>query len=260
MELFRIKIGKKGNTPLLILHGLMGSSDNWRQMAKTFSVHHEVFLPDLRNHGRSLHKYPHSVDAMVQDVIQLMDNEGLADVVLMGHSMGGKVAMALALQHPTRVRKLLIVDITMRRYPQRENQQLLQALLSVPLVDLSSRRALNKAFTAVVPDTIIRNFLLKNLVRNGQGTFVWRPNLELLVKEIPSYLSKVTYTQPFTQSTLLLRGGRSPYVKDSDIAEFARAFPVLQVHMLPTGHWLHFEEPAGFISAVEGFLQDSTQK
>lgn len=253
-HLFCKKIGTKGPA-LLILHGLMGSSDNWQQVAKAFSSTYQVFVPDLRNHGRSFHAAPHSLAAMREDLLQLMGTEGLQEVNLIGHSMGGKVAMSLALGHPLRVRKLVVVDIAMRRYPAQENLKLLQGLRSVSLEGLESRRALDTAFAAVVPEEGLRHFLLKNLERNEENGFRWRPNIALLVKELAHYLGEVPVPAlPFGAPTLWLRCGRSSYVQDSDLPQLQAAFSTLKVEVMKTGHWPHAEQPTTFVATIKAFL------
>ena len=234
----------------------MGSSDNWQQVARALSSTCIVFSPDLRNHGRSFHARPHSLQAMVDDLLRLMDEEGLSTAALLGHSMGGKVAMSLALQQRQRVSKLVVVDVAMRNYSQRENQQLLEALGAVPLEDLKSRKALDEAFTTTVPDLSLRQFLLKNLARDEQNNFLWRPNLELLCSELPKYLSEVRAESPYVGPTLLIRAARSSYVQDADLESMQRAFPRLRVEAMSTAHWPHAEQPSEFVELLKAFLSE----
>ena len=252
--LFIRKVGE-GRPSLFILHGLMGSSDNWLQVASALAREGAcVWAPDLRNHGRSPHTSSHTLEEMASDLIELMDQEGISDVDLMGHSMGGKVAMRIALLAPHRVSRLVIVDMSMRRYSQEENQKLLQGLLSVPLEGIETRRALDQAFQPVVAEGAVRNFLLKNLERRPEGGFRWRPQLALLLKELPRYLGDLTATVPFRGKTLLIRCLHSPYVREEEVDALRVSFPALEVAAMKAGHWPHVEQQADFLSVVRRFL------
>ena len=252
--LFVRKVGE-GRPSLFILHGLMGSSDNWLQLASALAREGTcVWMPDLRNHGRSPHTSSHTLEDMASDLIELMDQEGLSAVDIMGHSMGGKVAMWIALLAPHRVARLVIVDMSMRKYPQQENQKLLQGLLSVPLEGIETRSALDQAFRHVVAEVPVRNFLLKNLERCPEGGFRWRPHLALLLKELPRYLGELPAAVPFRGKALLIRCLHSPYVREEDMGALRVAFPALEVALMETGHWPHVEQQSVFLSVVSRFL------
>ena len=253
-KLFFRRLGEKG-PKLILLHGLMGSSDNWQKIARALSANYDVFVPDLRNHGRSFHAHSHTLQAMRDDILQLMDEEKISVANLLGHSMGGKVAMSFAIEYPDRVRKLVVVDIAMRRYPKWDNQRLLTSLAEVSLFGLRSRKELDKAFEKVVPEALLRQFLLKNLVRDKKNNFLWRPNLNLLCLELPKYLGEVQVKSPSLLPTLLIRGISSSYLRDSDVEYMKSAFSCLSIEELQTGHWPHTEQPEAFVAILETFLK-----
>ena len=252
-NLFVQEVGQ-GERVLLILHGLLGTSDNWRVIAKALSSHFRVISIDLRNHGRSFHALPHRMDVMAEDVVRVMDDLKLDKVHLLGHSMGGKVAMQLTDHHPHRIVRLMIIDIALRGNPHEHHLELMQALQAVPLEGIQSRRELDAAFISLVPDLDFRHFLLKSVARDPDRGFFWRHNLAGLCEELPYFLGALSLKKTFSEPTLLLHGTRSKYIGEADISALRVAFPQLTVRALDTGHWPHVEAPADFLRVLERFL------
>lgn len=236
--------------PLVLLHGLFGSADNWGSIAKHFSQHYQVISVDLRNHGRSPHSASQTYPEMADDLSALCDALGLAQIHLLGHSLGGKVAMQFATQYPQKVSKLIIVDMAMRAYRDRYTQ-LMDHMLAVNLSQMASRNEVDKALADAIPNVRVRQFLLTNLV-NHEGQLQWRINLPALKANYATLIAAVNVHSD--QPSLFIRGERSDYVNARDITQLQQHFPQAQFVTLPTDHWVHAEQPQLFIQALEAFL------
>lgn len=240
--------------PLVVLHGLLGTLDNWQTFAREQSATRAVLALDLRNHGNSAHVEGMSYRHMVADVLTVLDALAIPCCDLMGHSMGGKVAMRLALQSPERVQRLIVVDIAPKTYPPR-HQALLQALSSLPLATLTSRRQADEWLSSTVEHPFERGFLLKNLSRRSDGTFAWQCNLAEIAKH---YLTISGFPRPenvFNQPTLFVRGGQSDYLQETDIEGIREAFPQANIITIDAaGHLPHVQTPAAFNTVVNAFL------
>ncbi|MBF4987162.1 alpha/beta fold hydrolase [Methylophilus sp. 14] len=236
--------------PLVLLHGLFGSADNWGSIAKHFSQHYQVISVDLRNHGRSPHSDTQTYPDMADDLLAVLDALGLSQVHLLGHSLGGKVAMQFATQYPDRVNKLIVVDMAMRAYPDRYTQ-LMDHMLAVDLSQMASRNEVDNALKDAIPNLRVRQFLLTNLVKN-EAQLQWRINLPALKANYATLIAAIAVH--FEQPSLFIRGERSDYVQASDIAELQRHFTQAEFVSLPTDHWVHAEQPQLFIQALEAFL------
>lgn len=253
MELYYRSSGH-GN-PLIILHGLFGSSDNWMGIGKQFARRYEVIIPDLRNHGRSPHSSSWDYPAMAHDIFELTQKTGMTSIRLLGHSMGGKVAMAFAATHPSLVHKLVIADIAPRRYPV-HHRSILDGLLSIVPGQLSGRKEADEILSRYVPEAGVRQFLLKNLERTGD-TFRWKLNLEEINRQIENVGMSTYPDEVIKTPTLFARGANSDYISDGDIMEIRQFFSHAQVETIRNaGHWLHAEQPAAFLQIVSSFLQD----
>ena len=236
--------------PLVLLHGLFGSADNWGSIAKHFSQHYQVISVDLRNHGRSPHSDTQTYPDMADDLLAVLDTLGLSQVHLLGHSLGGKVAMQFATQYPDRVNKLIVVDMAMRAYPDRYTQ-LMDHMLAVDLSQMASRNEVDNALKDAIPNLRVRQFLLTNLVKN-EAQLQWRINLPALKANYATLIAAIAVH--FEQPSLFIRGERSDYVQASDIAELQQHFTQAEFVSLPTDHWVHAEQPQLFIQALEAFL------
>jgi esterase len=240
--------------PLVLLHGLFGSSDNWGTIAKHFSQHYRVISVDLRNHGRSPHSDANTYTDMANDLLELCETLGLDRIHLLGHSMGGKVAMQFATQYPDKVEKLLVVDMAPRKYAD-AHTHLIDAMLSVDLSAMQSRSDVDKALSSKIPEAMVRQFLLMNLVKSDSNSqLAWRINLPTLKANYPKLIEAVCEHAHFEKPCLFIRGKNSDYVLDSDIAQIKTHFTQARFVTITAGHWIHAEQPQAFIQAVESFL------
>jgi len=252
-ELFYTEQGE--GFPLMIIHGLFGSADNWRTLSKKFSETYRVIALDLRNHGRSPHLDGMSYEAMAADVLALMDKLGLDKAHILGHSMGGKVAMQLAMNCPGRVEKLIVADIAPVEYGH-GHDEVLAALYAVQNAGGAASRKEADTIMATHLDTLgVRQFLSTNLEKKDSGKLGWRMGLDQINADYDSVVEAPT-GQIFDKPALFIRGELSHYVEDRYLPEIDRLFPHNQlVTMAGCGHWLHAEKPQDFLAHVQGFLQ-----
>lgn len=242
--------------PLLILHGLFGTLDNWQTLAKRLAEHYNVFLVDLRNHGRSPHSDQHDYDVMAEDVLRLVDELQIPTPAIMGHSMGGKVAMNYALKYPTRLTKLIVVDIAPKAYPP-HHDEIIDALQSVDLSTVTSRGDVDAQLAKSIKEESVRLFLMKNLYRKEDNTFGWRMNLDTIEQNYENVAAAITSDIPFKKSTLFIKGGRSRYILPEDVySSIEHLFTLVQVETIPdAGHWVHAEAPDQVYDLVTRFLE-----
>ncbi|MBC3540808.1 alpha/beta fold hydrolase [Rufibacter sediminis] len=242
--------------PLLILHGLFGTLDNWQTLGKEFSKTYQVYLIDLRNHGRSPHSSEFSYQLMTDDLLEFLEQHQLQDAMIIGHSMGGKVAMNFALQHPEKLAKLLVADIAPKAYPP-HHDEIIAGFRSIDLNSIQNRQAADDQLAQKVPDFGTRMFLLKNLYRTEDNTFAWRLNLDSIEQNLEQILGNIESETPFTKPTLFLRGANSRYIKpDQDLPQIQSLFPNARVETIENaGHWLHAEQPQEFYRLTMDFLQ-----
>ncbi len=252
-ELFYTEQGE--GFPLMIIHGLFGSADNWRTLSKKFAETYRVIALDLRNHGRSPHIEGMSYEAMAADVLALMDKLGLEKAHILGHSMGGKVAMQLALNQPERVEKLIVADIAPVEYGH-GHDDVLAALYAVQNAGGAESRKEADAMMAEHLDTLgVRQFLNTNLEKKENGKLGWRVGLDQINADYDSVV-KAPSGNPFAKPSLFIRGEVSHYVEDSYLPQIEALFPQNQViTMAGCGHWLHAEKPLDFLAHVQRFLQ-----
>lgn len=247
------------NPPLIILHGLFGTWENWRAQIKLLAEQFDVIAVDLRNHGASPHSDNINYALMAQDVIDLMDSLQIERCALLGHSMGGKVAMQLALEHPQRIERLVIVDIAPVAY-EHHHRDTFAGLFAVDPSLLSSRRDADLQLQPHINDLSVRAFLLKNLYRDNQGNFAWRMNLQALHDQYdnisaapPASLgTSLSYAGP----VLFIKGGDSFYLQPEHQATIMSLFPAARVKIMAgCGHWPHAEKPSVFNRLVDNFLR-----
>lgn len=239
---------------LVVLHGLLGSQDNWNSFARDQAAQRCVVTVDLRNHGNSPALTGMTYRDMAQDVLAVLDALAVAECDLMGHSMGGKVAMFLALHHPARVRRLIVVDIAPKAYPPR-HQALLQAMIAMPLAELRSRKQADEWLSTVVKHPMERGFLIKNLGRDASGAFYWRCNLAEIARHYLTIAAFPTLSLQYTAPTLFIRGGQSDYLANADMPLLQTLFPQARLITIPdAGHLPHVQTPAAFSSVVVEFL------
>jgi esterase len=245
--------------PVLILHGLFGTADNWQTVANQLATQFTVFAVDLRNHGRSFHSDDtFNYDVLADDIQDFMDKHWLYQTRLIGHSMGGKVAMQVALNDPDRIQKLAIIDIAPRAY-RGGHENIFQALNALDLNALKNRpQAETFLMQQLENDVPTVQFLLKNLSRRPSsegGGFEWKMNLSVLERDYDNILKPIEATEPFENPTLFVRGGLSRYIKDEDTVEMLKLFPKMRLETIPNaGHWVHANQPELLIKSLFTFL------
>lgn len=249
------KVEGKG-TPFLIIHGFLGMSDNWKTLGGQFvDEGFEVHLLDMRNHGRSFHSDIFNYNVMVEDVLEYCNENKLNDVVLLGHSMGGKVAMQFACQYPNLVSKLIIADIGPKFYAP-HHQTILEGLHAVNFDVKPSRNDVDAIVSKYITDFGTRQFLLKNLYWIESGQLAFRFNLKSLIKNSDAIGKELPAGLTFSKETLFLRGAQSNYIEDSDFETIKVLFPMSEIVTVSNaGHWLHAENPKDFFIEVMNFLK-----
>lgn len=242
--------------PLLILHGFLGMSDNWKTLGAQFaSEGFQVHLLDLRNHGRSFHSDEFSYEIMSQDVYDYCKANNLEKVSIIGHSMGGKVAMLFATNYPEMVTKLIIADIGPKFYPQ-HHQDILAGLNAVDFTKKPSRSEVEAILAPYIPDFGTRQFLLKNLYWLEPEQLAFRFNLAVFNKKIEEIGKPLPEKSCFNKPALFIRGGNSNYILDADFESIKSHFPLVTFKTIPdVGHWLHAENPKVFYEIVISFLK-----
>jgi len=260
MKLFFHKTGN--GKPLFILHGLFGMSDNWMTLSKQFAENgFACYTVDLRNHGRSPHSMEFNYQVMADDLLELISDEKITEpVYIISHSMGGKVAMFFASMHPEKTAKLVVVDIAPRYYPP-HHDQVLAALHSVNLNDISSRKEAEEQLRISLRDEATIQLLLKNLywkeeVKNNgnEKKLAWRFNLEAIEKNMDEGGKGLPAGTHIDVPTLFVKGERSGYISAEDEKEIATIFSNAQIKTVAAGHWVHAENPEGFMDVVLEFL------
>ncbi len=240
--------------PLIIMHGVFGSSDNWQTLGKVFSEKFKVYLVDLRNHGNSPHSDQFDYDVMVEDIVELMNDEGIDKAHILGHSMGGKVAMHLATQHPDKVDKLIIVDIAPKYYAP-HHQQIFAGFHSVDLANLENRKDADNQMSKVISNFGVRQFILKNLDRSKDGSFSWKLNLSVIESAIEKVGEGIEGKVSFNGTTLFIAGGKSDYVTSDDHELIRSFFPKAEIKVVDgAGHWVHAEKPQELSDMINEFL------
>jgi len=246
--------------PLLLLHGLFGSGSNFRSLASAFAAERTVLLPDLRNHGASPWAADASIETMAKDVIELLDANGLERAALCGHSLGGKVVMAAALQEPTRVSALCVLDIAPVLYDASApawaaNRAIAKHMADLPPSSLASRAAAIEALAPVASEMAVRQFLAMNLLPEGGG---WRINCSALVENMTEFQGFPNLpAPPASLPTLFIAGSRSPYLRAEHHAAARSWFPSAQFAAVEAGHWIHAEAPKPVADMLSSFLHSS---
>jgi esterase len=239
---------------LVILHGLFGSLNNWQTLAKRLAEHFSVFALDLRNHGHSPHSGDFTYAAMAGDVREFVLEHGLSPACVIGHSMGGKTAMELALHVPDIVDRLVVVDIAPKEYPAAHGE-LMDAMDAVDLEAYTSREEIDHALAKRLRDTAVRQFLLTNLRRDESGRYRWRLNLDA-IRANAGELGKAQRADiPFPRPVLFISGGRSTSIAPRDRPLIERLFPRATFETIDgASHWVHADAPEEFLRLVLGFL------
>ena len=250
--LFHRDLGGAGRPPLVIVHGFLGSSRNWQTAGAGLAAGFQVFALDLRNHGRSPHAPEMTYAAMLDDVLAWMDAQGLARTALLGHSMGGKLAMRLACRHPERVDRLFIVDIAPKEYPGRAQRAELAAMNELRLDGLHSRAEAELRLEARVDDWAMRKFLVTNLERDADNRWRWTVNLPVLTAALPDLVkSPLEPDDRYDGPAHFILGGKSGFVQAGDHAVIRQHFPAVRITVMPdSGHNPHMEAREEFVRLV----------
>ncbi|MCD4834808.1 MAG: alpha/beta fold hydrolase [Bacteroidales bacterium] len=261
MDLFFRKYGE--GPPLIIIHGLYGSSDNWVGIGRKLAKNFEVFLIDQRNHGRSPHSSDHTYQLLREDLRKFMDKQSIQKAIIIGHSMGGKTAMFFAANYPERVSHLLIADISPRSYKSTNAIQLLahskiiRAMYNLDFYGISSRQEIDDILAKSIPENRIRQFLLKNIKRSKNNEYSWSLNIKAIRNELANIMDGLDENQPEITGfpVLFIKGGNSDYILDKDKKAIQQIFPYADIETIPNaGHWLHAEQPELFLQKVEDFI------
>jgi esterase len=240
--------------PLIILHGLLGSADNWRSVSRRLGAHYQVFAVDLRNHGRSPHSDIFDYDVMTADLREFTEQQALRRIMLLGHSIGGKVAMQFALDYSEQVNRLVIVDIAPQPY-ELSQRYILEALLSLDLTRYKSFTEVDAALAEKISDKSLRQFLLKNLARDENGHLLSKIHLAAIDRNYDKLGRGLAPERTFDRPTLFIRGGRSNYIGDDDAPLIRQIFPQAAIATVPeAGHWVHVDAPEEFFQTVLNFL------
>lgn len=241
--------------PLVILHGLFGSRDNWHTLSRKLGARYHVFAVDQRNHGDSPHDERVDYPALADDLRGFVEQHGLHTINLLGHSMGGKTAMQFALSYPAYLARLVVADIAPRAYPP-HHDDILDAMCALDLATLQTRHQLDQALAARIADTATRQLIMKNAARDDNGAFHWKVNLDAIQRNYADIAAAVAGGAPFHKPTLFIRGERSDYIADADAPQIRALFPEAQfVTLAGAGHWLHAEKPAEFFDMLTQFLE-----
>ena len=252
MKLNYIKIGS--GEPLLILHGLFGSLDNWKTLGNRFAENYEVYLIDQRNHGKSPHSREFDYHVMSDDIAEFVEDHSLENINLLGHSMGGKTAMTYA-QENEGITKLIIADISPKAYEPHHNN-LVEAMEEIDFSKINSRGKIEEILSKSIPNVGIRNFLMKNIYWREKGVLDWKINLPIIKENMVGIAGEIDREEVDTP-TLFIRGGKSEYIIDEDFKIIKDQFPNSRIETIPgTGHWLHAEEPDIFYDMVMSFLKE----
>jgi len=249
------KIEGKG-MPLIILHGFLGMSDNWKSLGTLYANEgYEVHMLDLRNHGKSFHADEFNLNVMSSDVLKYCQYHNLSSVSIIGHSMGGKVAMLFASTYPELVKKLIVADIGPKYYPP-HHQDILAALNAVDFSTQPDRANVEEVLSRFISDFGTRQFLMKNLYWIQPGQLAFRFNLSVFNKNIERVGEELAEGHYFDKPTLFIRGGSSNYILDSDMPSIKKFFPASELVTIPkVGHWLHAENPKLFFQFTSEFLK-----
>lgn len=238
---------------MIILHGLMGSSDNWLPQAKMLGEHYHVWVVDQRNHGQSPHSNEFNYTVLSEDILNFIQEHNIDNPVIIGHSMGGKAAMNFALAHPDKLDKLIVVDIAPKAYDVRHDH-IVEGLKAVPIDSVQSRQEANDALAPHISSEAVRQFLLKNLMRKSEGGFGWRINLPVIDQSLEMISGGLVTEGVFEKKTMFIRGSKSDYILDEDREAIKKIFPNATLVTMETGHWVQAEKPEEFVQVVLSFL------
>lgn len=243
---------------LIILHGLFGMLDNWLSIAKILSKNFEVFILDLRNHGRSEQNDIFNYQVMAADLKEFLEEQNIFKCHILGHSMGGKVALQFAALYPGYVEKLILADIFPKDYPEErpDHIKIFKAIKAIESIDYTSRTQAENKILDIIKDERLAMFLFKNL-KKTENKITWRFHADAILKNYPSIKANIYIPNSIKVPTLLIKGGLSDYVSESDMATSNKMFDNIKFKELKqAGHWLHVDQKKDFIEFCQNFLHE----
>ncbi len=242
--------------PMIIIHGLYGISDNWVNHARILAENYKVYIPDMRNHGQSGHSNFFNYEVMAEDITEFIEQHEIENPVIMGHSMGGKIAMKFALDNPDLVQKLIVIDMSMRQYNLRAfHSKIINAMLDIDFSKVKSRKEVDDYLAKTIEDARIRLFIMKNLYWTERKTLSWRLNLKAIIDNIDAIFEGINSQQSFNKPSLFIRGQKSDYVRDEDFDLIKKQFTNSELKTIPNaGHWVQADEPELFMAEIKNFL------
>ncbi|MGB0881345.1 MAG: alpha/beta fold hydrolase [Vicingaceae bacterium] len=245
------KVGE--GEPLVILHGLFGSLDNWMTLAKKLGEHFEVFIVDARNHGQSPHSEAFNYDVMADDLYEFLLLNNIVDPIILGHSMGGKTVMQFAMNYPNVIQKIIVADIAPKAYPV-HHTTILNGMLSLDFDVVKTRKEADQQLSLFIDDFSTRQFLLKNLYWAAKEKLAWRFNLDVINRDIEIIGQGLQNINDFDKPTLFIRGKKSNYITEKDYDPIKKIFKNVSIQTLDAGHWVHAEKPCEFLALISNFL------
>ncbi len=255
MQLFYREFG--AGQAVVILHGLFGQSDNWVTVGRRIADQFHVFIPDQRNHGQSPRAAIHSFPSMADDLAEFIEEHNIQNPILVGHSMGGKVAMTYALENPDKIRKLVVIDISPRKYPERiTHTQVITQMLGIELANIKTRGEVEKILELRIEDPRVRMFIMKNLYYKIHGKLAWRLNIEAINQSMDLLFDGIQSESQYKGPALFIRGGKSDYVPDADIPLITSMFPEVVLKTISgASHWVHADAPEELCFLLSNFLE-----
>ncbi len=244
-------------TPLFFLHGFLGSGGNWKGIARRFREKYLTLCPDARNHGASPHSDEMNYALMAGDLIETSDHYGLDQIMLLGHSMGGKTVMETALSHPQRVKALIVVDIAPHGVPAKYSREI-KTLEHLDVTHIKSRQDAMNTLKRAIPDRMVRGFFLKNLVKTGNESFKWRINMPGIIKNYTNIWEGIVPGRVYNGPVLFIRGSESDYVEEKkDLPLIRSLFPRAEIRTIDkAGHWVHIDQPEELIKTIDRFITE----
>jgi pimeloyl-ACP methyl ester carboxylesterase len=240
--------------PMVLLHGLLGSSDNWRTVSKRLGQSYKVYSVDLRNHGQSPHGERMSYPVMADDLREFLERQEISQAHVVGHSLGGKAAMQFAISYPDRVKKLVVVDIAPKAYPPSQ-RSILAALGQLELQSFKSFGEIDAALAPAIPEIAVRQFLMKNIARVPNSGFRWRIDIASIAKSYDDLTKAIIPARRYDKPACFVRGGRSDYIQDTDLPSIRAIFPRAELATIAgAGHWLHAEAADEFLRVLIAFV------
>ena len=257
MQLFYREYGS--GQPLVLLHGLFGSSDNWVTFAKKLaeSCNVRVFIPDLRNHGQSPHHPVFSFEALVDDLFEFIENHQISNPIILGHSLGGKIILKALAEQPRFCKAAIIADMGLREYkPRYGHVEILELMQNNDLSNFTSRKEVEELVAKHISDQRLQLFVLKNVFWKNAETLDWKINVEAIGNYLPEIFSGVKFLKPIEIETWFIKGSLSDYINDNDVELIKAQFTNVHFAELENaGHWLHVDNPTAFLKAVQNAVE-----